>query len=839
MSGEPKDTMPESTSNVIAPTPEKDKPNEESNSSTKKKAAENGKAKPETGPMDLEDLLNNTEKYADNGLPVQVKTAPFDGSAPIWGFFRKLKRIIVKTVHHNNKMSNARFRVTSKKKKTYEHVCLLCLEDRQSLDDAHPQGWTKALCKLNNTANGLSHLKAVHKDNEKVKEYLANKKQKEDSSGALDSGKKRKREDESTEDTGPLNEAFNKRRAELSRDNQARWLERNGIPHWVTQNPEYAAMFHLYDKNFKPIARQTYMDRMESHFDSMMDGVKKLMHENGQDFDGVSWLTLGHDMWSTINMEGALGSCIRLTTKDMETYTIATLLKKNSASHSASNVAKVLEESYQERFGVSLKKIACHVASDSTGSAANVAGNLDAQQNDCEMHVVSLALGYATGVKENQRMTTEVVGGKETKVITIVTPGGEFKDGGRMVKASRNIVNFFGQSSKRNEGITKLGIQLELPQVALRNFPDTRVSYVVMVFQGMMANYELLKIYSDKDDDFKKVWSKLSPVDVEAIREMEAVCRNISQYAVGDSQKSTNAFNSSLIPFYRKALRKYAYKKEYKLMVLGRQSPSTTLKNWPREKKKAEDFTDAGKKCLKRLQLQIDERLPPPEPERSLAVLLDPATKKFAKELLDEDPGLFEKTRSLLKEKHREVYHAVYGKKSGEGESNGSDKAPNESDDDLETPVAVDSDDDSTDDIFAVAKPVAVESNEEQVADLNKKADEVFEKWMSTDPDFNDHLFEGKAPLKFDQDGKVSFLEVMQKFDTAKYFRECGTEKYPTFSMLARIHFSRMDNAAFQERVFSIAANVQSDRQSRMAFEHLEKRTLLQANRDLLRKGII
>ena len=80
-------------------------------------------------------------------------------------------------------------------------------------------------------------------------------------------------------------------------------------------------MFHLYDKNFKPIARQTYMDRMESHFDSMMGGVKKLMHENGQDFDGVSWLTLGHDMWSTINMEGALGSCIRLTTKDAWKHT--------------------------------------------------------------------------------------------------------------------------------------------------------------------------------------------------------------------------------------------------------------------------------------------------------------------------------------------------------------------------------------------------------------------------------------------------------------------------------------------------------------------------------------
>ena len=157
----------------------------------------------------------------------------------------------------------------------------------------------------------------------------------------------------------------------------------------------------------------------------------------------------------------------------------------------------------------------------------------------------------------------------------------------------------------------------------------------------------------------------------------------------------------------------------------------------------------------------------------------------------------------------------------------------------MATPTAVDSDDGSADDIFAVAKPVAVESNEERTADLNqKKADEVFEKWMSTDTDFKEYLFEGMGPLK-SNGGKVSFLEVMQKFDITKYFREFGTEKYRTISMLARIHFFRMDNAAFQERVFYVAANAQSNRQSRMAFENLEKRTLTQANRDLLRKGII
>ena len=94
----------------------------------------------------------------------------------------------------------------------------------------------------------------------------------------------------------------------------------------------------------------------------------------------------------------------------------------------------------------------------------------------------------------------------------------------------------------------------------------------------------------------------------------------------------------------------------------------------------------------------------------------------------------------------------------------------------MATPMAVDSDDDSADDIFAAAKPVAVESKEERTADLNQKADEVFKKWMSTDPYFKVYLFEGMELLK-SNGGKVSFLEVMQKFDTTKYFWKFGTEK--------------------------------------------------------------
>ena len=50
---------------------------------------------------------------------------------------------------------------------------------------------------------------------------------------------------------------------------------------------------------------------------------------------------------------------------------------------------------------------------------------------------------------------------------------------------------------------------------------------------------------------------------------------------------------------------------------------------------------------------------------------------------------------------------------------------------------------------------------------------------------------------------------------------------------------STMDNSAFQEQVFSTAANVPEKTQNRMAFEHLEKRTLIAHNKQLLRDKII
>ena len=64
----------------------------------------------------------------------------------------------------------------------------------------------------------------------------------------------------------------------------------------------------------------------------------------------------------------------------METYTIAAVLEKNNVSHGAKEVAAQLQKIYNERYGIDLHIDAGFVGSDTTGSAANVGGNLNAYQ---------------------------------------------------------------------------------------------------------------------------------------------------------------------------------------------------------------------------------------------------------------------------------------------------------------------------------------------------------------------------------------------------------------------------------------------------------------------------
>ena len=369
-----------------------------------------------------------------------------------------------------------------------------------------------------------------------------------------------------------INKAIRKEQHKQLRDLQAKWLAYNNIPHLFTQVPEFAQMFQVYDKTFKPIARQTFIDQLDKIFSNMVDGIIKLVTPNQKDFQGMKWLSICHDMWNSVLMDGILGSSLRVTTRAMKRYTIAAILEKNNESHRSKAVADQLQKSYLDRYNINLEKEGGYINSDTCKAAANVADEVGAEQQDCEMHVVNLCLGYGLGVKENtkSRRVNDGEGGAVTKVHSIVTKGGPFLDGARICKVARKVVNFFTASPQRKEKLEKQRTAMDMPKIALKNYPDTRVSCVVFLYQSLLVNFPLLTVLDlslDSKDDFKKLWKALSPVDISAMQEMEAVTQLLFAYSTNEAQQSS-AFNNSLIPIFRKAMKAALLCDTYEVMVL-------------------------------------------------------------------------------------------------------------------------------------------------------------------------------------------------------------------------------------------------------------------------------
>ncbi len=179
---------------------------------------------------------------------------------------------------------------------------------------------------------------------------------------------------------------------------QIKFISFNGYQQNIIQVPKFAAMFQAYDPKFQPISCLTYVAGVSSLFLKMLKGIKSLVADARCDLGKLdNWLSICHDLWTSINTNGILGSSIKLTTSDMESHTIACTLKKHNDSHAAEHVAQCLQEVYEERFGIDLSKEAGFVASDTTPCAHNVGEKLGSIQNDYTMHITSLIINYSVG----------------------------------------------------------------------------------------------------------------------------------------------------------------------------------------------------------------------------------------------------------------------------------------------------------------------------------------------------------------------------------------------------------------------------------------------------------
>ena len=167
----------------------------------------------------------------------------------------------------------------------------------------------------------------------------------------------------------------------------------------------------------------------------MILGIIELVETYHAELSGLQWLSICHDMWNTITMGCTIDSSTTITTKEIETYTIAAILEKNNVSHYTDDIGAQLQKTYMERFGINQKTEATNVVSDTCKAASNVAEVLEADGQDCETNIVLLTMGYGLGVKENtktHKVTDEQ--GVVKKVQSIVTVECVFLEGERHIK---------------------------------------------------------------------------------------------------------------------------------------------------------------------------------------------------------------------------------------------------------------------------------------------------------------------------------------------------------------------------------------------------------------------
>ena len=176
---------------------------------------------------------------------------------------------------------------------------------------------------------------------------------------------------------------------------------------------------------------------------------------------------------------------------EFKVYHIATLFEQENRSHAATDMAQVLSEKYKDVLNIVVKDDVVYVTSDTTGSAQNVADQLELLQDDCEMHVLNLILGYAAGLKENTatRWDEDHNGsnpGGRKKVTQFVTPGGQFKRAAEIVKIIKQISQVSYLMSFNKLYYTLTHFLSVLDQVSQENAN----------FEGCCESYESTTYYS-------------------------------------------------------------------------------------------------------------------------------------------------------------------------------------------------------------------------------------------------------------------------------------------------------------------------------------------------------
>ena len=312
--------------------------------------------------------------------------------------------------------------------------------------------WIKALGSITNTGNATNTLEKCVGYDVEARKYFAEKVSDFVSTmnptfililyfkTAAQETTKSKTKGKTTSRDSDVNAGLSKMKEEKDKELQAKLLLLNNLPHQILHTPEFKELMQLYNPKWNPIARETFVKLAKKMFNRMTKEIKELFHDCKANMHGEAFLSILHDMWTSLNKDGVLGSCVKFVDSDFNVYHVATLFELQNSNHGAEKMAEVLKQKYKDVYNIVVKDDVVYITSDTCPAARNVAQELEGLQDDCEMHVLSLILAYASGQKENVSSSWVTEGdGKRRKVTAIVTDGGEFEKAAQVIKQAKAV----------------------------------------------------------------------------------------------------------------------------------------------------------------------------------------------------------------------------------------------------------------------------------------------------------------------------------------------------------------------------------------------------------------
>ena len=174
-----------------------------------------------------------------------------------------------------------------------------------------------------------------------------------------------------------------------------------------------------------------------------------------------------------------------------------------------------------------------------------------------------------------------------------MTPGGAFPDGDQIIKVLQKIANFWTSLPQQKEGLREVISNHDLADIAMKNYPDTRVAFACKLMCTCLVNFYALNVANH--DNWRKLMYQLSTEDWRTVQEMEAIASTLANYAVNEAQVSGRIL-SSLKPYYRMALVSVSEKKKFEVLSVKITPRDWTLHDIPWTLRRVDAFTDAGRK---------------------------------------------------------------------------------------------------------------------------------------------------------------------------------------------------------------------------------------------------